>query len=538
MSISVLKPLNKLPGPLSWLLPALFMSVLLLVSEVWFRRVADIVPMYKAWETWAFLLLLCVVVLQAKSKWTVALVCVFFGVGQIGHAVHYAVYHTWLSPTAYLLLFANLGEVSETGLSILPQLLLPFAWSILETLALMSLILLRSRLHTKRWLWDAAWVLVLASTVISGATTKHVRGLMPAERYSRLKANYYVTGHLFGQTLPGEWFAFHKLPEYERPEPVVVAEPKVANIIWIMGESQNTTHMSVFGYERPTTPFLQQLQKHPAALVKKGYSAGVSTDVSIPSLFNLIERPDGSEQARSGDSNLFRLAKEQGYQTAFYSAQARNGMAFMSLVGSFWIDDYADSNDHGYDTLVSMRDDALLPQLAAIDLTQGRHFVVLHQRGAHSPFGEQLRPEEKRFGEETVSDRYDNAVLNTDAFIEGVIKQLQAQPNQDWLLIYTADHGEYIKGEKFGHVVFDPEVYEVPFIIMSPNKALQQGVENRVRECALLMHKQLPTLVLESMGFNVAMADCETSVVNGGLMSGRSGQMAVNQKLGQLVIKH
>ncbi|MBP6345753.1 MAG: hypothetical protein KA346_07560, partial [Neisseriaceae bacterium] len=118
MSISVLKPLNKLPGPLSWLLPALFMSVLLLVSEVWFRRVADIVPMYKAWETWAFLLLLCVVVLQAKSKWTVALVCVFFGVGQIGHAVHYAVYHTWLSPTAYLLLFANLGEVSETGLSI------------------------------------------------------------------------------------------------------------------------------------------------------------------------------------------------------------------------------------------------------------------------------------------------------------------------------------------------------------------------------------------------------------------------------------
>ncbi|MBP6117201.1 MAG: phosphoethanolamine transferase [Neisseriaceae bacterium] len=520
-----------------WLLPAAVMSTVLFGSEVLFRLFTDVIPMYKAAETWAFLLLLCVVMLKARSKWTVAMLGLFFGVGQIGHALHYAVYHTWLSPTAYLLLFDNLGEVSETGLSILPRLWAPLAWSVLETAAFLSLIWLRPKVAPKRWLWDAVWMMVLASTIISGATTKHVRGLMPAERYSRLKANYYVTGHLFGQTLPGEWFSFHQLPEYKRPEPKVVAEPKLPNIIWIMGESQNTTHMSVFGYDRPTTPFLQQLKQQPNAVVKESFSAGISTDVSIPSLFNLIERADGTEQARSGDSNLYRLAKLQGYQTAFYSAQARNGLAFVSLVGSFWIDDYTDSSDHGYDTLASMRDDALLPQLAQLDLTQGRHFVVLHQRGAHSPFGDSLRDDERPFGTATVTDRYDNAVLDTDAFIEGVVKQLQGQPNQDWLLIYTADHGEYIKGEKFGHVVFDPEVYEVPVVIMSPNKALQQSIQSRLKGCDRLMHKQLPTLVLETMGFDVPMADCEHSVVNGGLMSGRSGQMTVEQKGQSVVLK-
>ncbi|MCG3365159.1 sulfatase-like hydrolase/transferase, partial [Neisseria meningitidis] len=80
------------------------------------------------------------------------------------------------------------------------------------------------------------------------------------------------------------------------------------------------------------------------------------------------------------------LAKEQGYETYFYSAQAENEMAILNLIGKKWIDHLIQPTQLGYGNGDNMPDEKLLPLLDKINLQQGRHFIVLHQRGSHAPY--------------------------------------------------------------------------------------------------------------------------------------------------------
>ena len=96
---------------------------------------------------------------------------------------------------------------------------------------------------------------------------------------------------------------------------------------------------------------------------------------------------------------MFRLAKEQGYETYFYSAQAENEMAILNLIGKKWIDHLIQPTQLGYGNGDNMPDEKLLPLFDKINLQQGKHFIVLHQRGSHVPYGALLQPQDKVFGE-------------------------------------------------------------------------------------------------------------------------------------------
>ena len=93
--------------------------------------------------------------------------------------------------------------------------------------------------------------------------------------------------------------------------------PKIKNIILIMGESASASHFSVFGYDRNTSPFLNLLKNEKGAIVGKTYSGGLFTAISLPMFFNSIPYPNRMQQIAKGDTNLFNLAKNQGFQTFF-----------------------------------------------------------------------------------------------------------------------------------------------------------------------------------------------------------------------------
>lgn len=150
------------------------------------------------------------------------------------------------------------------------------------------------------------------------------------------------------------------------------------------------------------------------------------TAVSLPSFFNVIPHANGLEQISGGDTNMFRLAKEQGYETYFYSAQAENQMAILNLIGKKWIDHLIQPTQLGYGNGDNMPDEKLLPLFDKINLQQGRHFIVLHQRGSHAPYGALLQPQDKVFGEADIADKYDNTIHKTDQMIQTVFEQLQS----------------------------------------------------------------------------------------------------------------
>ncbi|HHF1005353.1 TPA: sulfatase-like hydrolase/transferase, partial [Haemophilus influenzae] len=242
----------------------------------------------------------------------------------------------------------------------------------------------------------------------------HERFISPNTVYSRLKSNYLSLGYFIGRIVPYEIFSLSNIPLYHKSKPMKSGSPKIKNIILIMGESATSSHFSAFGYGRKTSPFLDSLKYKSGALVGKTYSGGKLTAISLPMFFNAIPYPNGIQQIAKGDTNLFNLAKEQGFQTYFYSAQARDDMHMINFLGGAWIDDIRFPDNEGYSLRDSMPDNKLLPAFKNINLDNGYHFVVLHHRGSHIPYGALLDEKEKVFGKNNATDNYDNTILNTD----------------------------------------------------------------------------------------------------------------------------
>ena len=136
-----------------------------------------------------------------------------------------------------------------------------------------------------------------------------------------------------------------------------------------------------FGYERNTTPFFSEIKGRDDFIVRPIHSAAFMTAVALPTLFNAIPQPNGMVQIMHGTTNLFRLAKDQGFQTYWFTAQARNEMNILNLIGGKWIDKITFPEAFGLSDRESMPDFNLLTQFDTVNFNTGRQFVILHQRG-------------------------------------------------------------------------------------------------------------------------------------------------------------
>ncbi|HEZ3934005.1 TPA: lipooligosaccharide phosphoethanolamine transferase, partial [Neisseria meningitidis] len=307
-----------------------------------------------------------------------------------------------------------------------------------------------------------------------------------------------------------------------------IRQGSVQNIVLIMGESESAAHLKLFGYGRETSPFLTRLsQADFKPIVKQSYSAGFMTAVSLPSFFNAIPHANGLEQISGGDTNMFRLAKEQGYETYFYSAQAENQMAILNLIGKKWIDHLIQPTQLGYGNGDNMPDEKLLPLFDKINLQQGKHFIVLHQRGSHAPYGALLQPQDKVFGEADIVDKYDNTIHKTDQMIQTVFEQLQKQPDGNWLFAYTSDHGQYVRQDIYNQGTVQPDSYLVPLVLYSPDKAVQQAANQAFAPCEIAFHQQLSTFLIHTLGYDMPVSGCREGSVTGNLITGDAGSLNI-----------
>ena len=80
--------------------------------------------------------------------------------------------------------------------------------------------------------------------------------------------------------------------------------------------------------------------------------------------------PTATSKSAAAIPIMFRLAKEQGYETYFYSAQAENEMAILNLIGKKWIDHLIQPTQLGYGNGDNMPDEKLLPLFDKINLRQ------------------------------------------------------------------------------------------------------------------------------------------------------------------------
>ena len=97
---------------------------------------------------------------------------------------------------------------------------------------------------------------------------------------------------------------------------------KPVNIIFVVGESINVNHLSLFGYHRQTTPELEKYAaRDPFFVYKKAWAAGVNTLISLPMIYNIQVNPKNYRKLITRDSYLFKMARENGFKVTYIEAQ-------------------------------------------------------------------------------------------------------------------------------------------------------------------------------------------------------------------------
>lgn len=221
----------------------------------------------------------------------------------------------------------------------------------------------------------------------------------------------------------------------------------------VVGETSRADHYQILGYDRFTSPKLNEKDN----LIAYGHvmSESNTTHKSVPMLLSTIEAVQYNDSIYEFKS-IISAFKEAGYHTSFLSMQGHNG-SFIDFFGN-----EADSvmflresepgvfTDSIYDSDVipvikKMLSDPSLPakQLIVVHL-YGSHFNYVDRYSRRDAFFLPDKTSDARAeNRETLINAYDNSIRKTDETLSGIIDLLDSLDCQGGM-IFTSDHGEDI----------------------------------------------------------------------------------------------
>ncbi len=263
-----------------------------------------------------------------------------------------------------------------------------------------------------------------------------------------------------------------------------VSQPGPATVVLVITDSVNRDNMSLYGYERPTTPALlaQKAQLGPQMLVlKNAWSVDASTLPALRNMFNF------GQPERSDPLHVLALARAAGYKTWWISNH----------------DDVAIEQQHGRlaDVLdmvnrtpgrasASMDSELLDCVQEALDATDERKLIVVHLMGAHphyklrfpegqNPFDDSPDAVERQLVSHgrpawmrQFRADYDAAMLYHDSVVSSLFKMTRntgdiGKPEAYRAWMYLSDHGQEVGHEtdRAGHSPSTRSGYRIPTVI-------------------------------------------------------------------------
>ncbi len=318
-----------------------------------------------------------------------------------------------------------------------------------------------------------------------------------------------------------------KFPAYDIRESRI--QPGPMTVLLIMGESLTPKHMSLFGYTRPTTPFLDSLAGNPAFVYGKGFSAANATRSSLPMFYTIQYHPLDENNLQRQDANLFRLAKKHGFATSYLSAQNSNCLNGLNI-GSI---DRMITLETRPELFELQKDEGLLELLREIRPVK-RNFIVVHQRNIHLPYlsNTEHRPDLQKYpvaGLEFTQaniNAYDNAVHYADYLYQEVIREVDEMTDGPLYTFITSDHGEEL-GENghWGHDQLNLDSPSVPIVFYG--RGVDSGFIGEMRAKPPSTHYEMGKKIAQVLGYEIRNPAEEKGVayVNGVASLGRSGYL-------------
>lgn len=250
--------------------------------------------------------------------------------------------------------------------------------------------------------------------------------------------------------------------------------------VFVLGESARRDSWSVYGYTRPTTPYLDSL-KGDAIFLSHALADANITSAAVPIVLTGMSGEQMSATSIRG--NIVDLAKEAGYYTAWLENQDITIPAAVGMAAdhAFYPPDFK-SNILDRHTL----DEALLrPYKTELARSGKARFLGIHIMGSHWEYYRRYPAAFGKFGadfhlntlsifleskqtEAQVVDAYDNTVLYTDWFLQQVIEPAR-KLTVPVTVTFFPDHGEdlqYLDNEA-GHGAphYTPHAYAIPAFV-------------------------------------------------------------------------
>lgn len=295
------------------------------------------------------------------------------------------------------------------------------------------------------------------------------------------------------------------------------------SIVYIIGESSNYRHMSLFGYIIETTPELKKLSQQPNVYFTKGISGAICTIASCKFMLNSLREANNPIQAADDTTNLFKLAKEKGFKTFYLSNQSEHLLSSISGISYIDVFKTKDSDIRKSGKII----DNLLFEIIKRQTFTNRNFIVLHQRCIHTPYTKAINKNFKfkyKFSGSLnpVIDEYDNAMFYNDYIISSLFNHFNKQKKGKFYIIWASDHNELL-GENglFGHGHLIEKCANIPVIVQSNDKEFLDNFKKIYKP----NHYEITKSIAKLLGYEIINPneDGKTFYISGVDFNGKCG---------------
>ncbi|MFH5069659.1 phosphoethanolamine transferase [Enterobacter cloacae complex sp. 2024EL-00215] len=217
----------------------------------------------------------------------------------------------------------------------------------------------------------------------------------------------------------------NNIPDYK----LTLSDTGIDNYVLIIGESERTANMGIYGYQRDTTPELVKYQSQ-LLLFRNAVTPAPVTIMAVP--LAMTADTVGARDPRNYGDNVINIANKAGYDTYWFSRQGKGGAHNNVITGIAMNTKQHEWVEGGYD-------EGLLPLLGDALKKPGKKIIVLHLNGSHEPACRRFPANQAVLtGGSEADDCYDNSVRYTDTVMGKVFNMLESSRSS---VMYFSDHG-------------------------------------------------------------------------------------------------
>lgn len=271
-----------------------------------------------------------------------------------------------------------------------------------------------------------------------------------------------------------EYKAFKKLSAERNIEDIKLEKTKINRGLYVVviGESQTKTHMSAYGYNKQTTPWLDSMEQD-KNFIKFTNVYSCHTQTAQVLSYALTSKNQYNKVPMSNALSVIDVAKAINLKTAWLSNQNRFCLYdnIVSVISDSaqqqrWMNKNFEGLNRYNDTETIFYDIALVNALNKITIYDNM-LIIIHLMGNHTIYKDRY-PKEFNIFDDNQDDKiaqYDNSILYNDYVVENIFRTVKNMPNFK-ALMYFADHGEAVD-EGIGHdaTQFNLNMVKVPMYI-------------------------------------------------------------------------